>query len=142
MPDIAAQHAGEAAVASFVAEARTMRAKTEAALDALTTTTATASSDDGAVSATVTTTGELTGLSFDPAATGYGRETLATTVLATTRRAQVQAVEQAERRLSDIVGADNPAVAVLRRELAAEHVPQSGPRLVPPEDDEPVPDGD
>jgi DNA-binding protein YbaB len=142
MPDSAARAAGEAAVASFVSEARAMRARTEAALDALTTTRATAASDDGAVSATVTSTGELTGLSFEPAASGYPRDALATTVLATARQAQVQAVEQAEQRLSDIVGADNPAVAVLRRELAIEHGPSSAPRLVPPDDDEPVLDGD
>jgi DNA-binding protein YbaB len=116
---------GEAAVAEFKNKLTALRVRTEAARAALGAASATVTSTDGAVTVSVGAGGVLSELSFGPSAFDRGPHALANTVLTTVRTAKARALEQAEHDLTEIVGADSGAVAVLRRRRAELDVPEA-----------------
>jgi DNA-binding protein YbaB len=123
---------GAAAVAEFKDKLTALHARTEAARAALGAASATVTSTDGAVTVSVGAGGVLNDLSFGPSAFDRGPDALAAAVVATVRTAKVRALEQAEHDLTDIVGADSGAVAVLRRRRAELAGPDAGPEGVAP----------
>ena len=105
-------------MARFAAGARDLRRRTEAARAALHEATATETVADGAVTVTVDADGVLTGLHLAPSAADLGLEALARTVVSATRTGRAAALERAERDVAALVGEDNAAVGVLRRQRA------------------------
>ena len=148
MTDVAMARArGAAAVAGFKDQLTALHARTEAARAALGAASATVTSTDGAVTVSVGAGGVLSDLSFGPSAFDRGPDALAAAVVATVRTAKIRALEQAEHDLTDIVGADSGAVAVLRRRRAELAGPDAGPddvaqsRFLPDEDEDDGYDG-
>ncbi|MCW0213525.1 MAG: YbaB/EbfC family nucleoid-associated protein [Pseudonocardia sp.] len=82
--------AGEAWLADYRRRVEGIRARAERARSRLEGLTATASSPDGAVTATVGPGGTLTGLAFGPAAEGLSRARLAALVLAAAGEARAE----------------------------------------------------
>jgi DNA-binding protein YbaB len=85
---------------------------------------ATATSADGAVTVTVNTSGALQELAFGPPADELPRTRLAATVVATAKRAQVQAAQQLTSVLAPLIGADSEAMKFLREQIPAPELPE------------------
>jgi DNA-binding protein YbaB len=79
----------------------------------------TATSSDGAVTLTVNPTGALLELTIGPRAEELSRVQLAAAILATARRAQAAAAQQAAEVMRPLLGEDSAAMAFLRSPLAA-----------------------
>ena len=111
--------AADAAIADFGAGVREIRERAESARAAMQSASATVSSPDGAVIATVGADGVLTGLSFGAEAASLAHPTLAALVVETSRRAHAAALAEAEQRVAALVGSDTEPVAVLHRDRLA-----------------------
>ncbi|MFC5949791.1 YbaB/EbfC family nucleoid-associated protein [Pseudonocardia lutea] len=81
---------GQAWLADYRRRIEELRGRAERAQAEIAALTATAASPDGAVRATVDSTGALTALTFGPAADGLGRGPLAALVVATTASAAAE----------------------------------------------------
>ena len=77
----------------------------------------TATSPDGAVTVTVTSTGALQGLVLSERAEGMPRDRLAEAVLATARTAHGDAARRATEVVAPLIGDHSAAMAVLRSHL-------------------------
>ncbi len=119
---------GPDAVARFAARARELRQRTEAAKTAILSATATATTGDGAVTATVDTNGVLTGLQLTPSANARGMDELARDILTAAHTGRINALERARQGVVEIVGPDSAAAAVLlRQERELAEPPQAEP---------------
>lgn len=85
---------------------------------------ATATSADGAVTVTVNTSGALQELRFGPRADELPRARLAAAVVATAKRAQVQAAQQLTSVMAPVIGADSDAMKFLREQIPAPELPE------------------
>ncbi|MEU4252323.1 YbaB/EbfC family nucleoid-associated protein [Amycolatopsis sp. NPDC026612] len=85
---------------------------------------ATATSADGAVTVTVNTAGALQELTFGPRADELPRTRLAQVVLATARRAQVDAAQQLAGIMAPVIGEHSEAMEFLREQIPAPAVPE------------------
>jgi DNA-binding protein YbaB len=103
-------------VARFAARARELRQRTEAAKTAILSASATATTGDGAVTATVDANGVLTGLQLTPSASDRGMDELARDILTAARTGRINALELARQDVVEIVGPDSAAAAVLLRQ--------------------------
>jgi DNA-binding protein YbaB len=88
---------------------------------------ATASSADGAVTVTVNTSGALQELTFGPRADELPRARLAASVVATAKRAQVQAAQQLTSVMAPVIGPDSDAMKFLREQIPAPALPEEEP---------------
>ena len=84
---------------------------------------ATATSPDGAVTVTVNTSGALQELTFGPRADELPRARLAASVVATAKRAQVQAAQQLTSVMAPVIGPDSDAMKFLQEQIPAPEVP-------------------
>ncbi|GAB3163523.1 YbaB/EbfC family nucleoid-associated protein [Amycolatopsis stemonae] len=85
---------------------------------------ATATSADGAVTVTVNTGGALQELSFGPRADELSRTRLAAEILATAKRAQVDAAQQLTAVMAPVIGADSDAMKFLQEQIPAPELPE------------------
>ncbi|MEV6825503.1 YbaB/EbfC family nucleoid-associated protein [Amycolatopsis sp. NPDC051102] len=97
---------------------------------------ATATSADGAVTVTVNTAGALQELTFGPRADELPRTRLAQAVLATARRAQVDAAQQLTGIMAPVIGERSEAMEFLKEQIPAPEEPAEEPRRKPPSDDD------
>ncbi len=75
------------------------------------------SSDDGAVTITVSAAGALAGIQFGPAAQSLEPDDLAALVMRTAQLAREQAARQTQQALAPLVGESGPAMDFLRARL-------------------------
>lgn len=94
---------GQAWLADYRRRIEELRGRAELAQAEIAALTATAASPDGAVRATVDSTGALTGLTFGPAADGLGRGALAELVVATTASAAAEVSRRATAALGPLL---------------------------------------
>ena len=118
--------AADAAIASFGKGVQQIRRRGIAARAAMQAATATVTSPDGAVTATVGADGSLSAVTFGPAADSRSRESLATVVVETTRAAHAAALADAQQRVAEIEGVDSEPAEVLARDRAAVLGPPPG----------------
>ncbi|WP_245589660.1 YbaB/EbfC family nucleoid-associated protein [Amycolatopsis balhimycina] len=88
---------------------------------------ATATSPDGAVTVTVNTSGALQELAFGPRADELPRARLAASVVATAKRAQVQAAQQLATVMAPVIGPDSDAMKFLQEQIPAPELPEEQP---------------
>ena len=88
---------------------------------------ASATSADGAVTVTVNTSGALQELTFGPRADELPRARLAASVVATAKRAQVQAAQQLTSVMAPLIGSDSDAMKFLQEQIPAPEVPEEEP---------------
>lgn len=84
-------------------------------------------SGDGAVSVTVNAAGALQQLSFGKRADELPRAQLAALILATARRAQVQAAQQVTSILAPLVGEDSDAMKFVQQQIPVPEEPEDAP---------------
>jgi DNA-binding protein YbaB len=94
---------------------------------------ATATSPDGAVTATVNTAGALQRLEFGARADELPRTALAAAVVATAQRAQAQAAQQLTAIMAPVIGEHSAAMEFLEEQIPApdvpeEQIPDNGPQ--------------
>lgn len=85
---------------------------------------ATATSQDGAVTATVNTAGALQELQFGSRADEMPRAALAAAVLATARRAQAQAAQQLTAIMAPVIGEHSDAMKFLEEQIPEPEIPE------------------
>jgi DNA-binding protein YbaB len=88
---------------------------------------ATATSPDGAVTVTVNTSGALQELTFGPRADELPRARLAASVVATAKRAQVQAAQQLATVMAPVIGPDSDAMKFLQEQIPTPELPEEQP---------------
>ena len=88
---------------------------------------ATATSPDGAVTVTVNTSGALQELRFGPRADELGHARLAAVVVATAKRAQVDAAQQMKGVMAPLIGTDSDAMKFLEEQIPEPEVPDEPP---------------
>ena len=101
------------AVASYRARLDGLRARTMAARAALGSGAAAVTSRDGAVSVTASATGEVTGLSFGPDASGLPLTVLAAVTVRTLQQARLEAMQRTQSAVAEVMGPSSPAVLAL-----------------------------
>ncbi|WP_345384751.1 YbaB/EbfC family nucleoid-associated protein [Pseudonocardia yuanmonensis] len=94
---------GQVWLADYRRRIEELRGRAERAQAEIAALSATAASPDGAVRATVDSTGTLTGLAFGPAADGLGRGLLAELVVATTASAAAEVSRRATAALGPLL---------------------------------------
>ncbi len=94
---------------------------------------ATATSQDGAVTATVNTAGALQELQFGSRADEMPRAALAAAVLATARRAQAQAAQQLTAIMAPVIGENSDAMKFLEEQIPEPEVPEETAPPAPPQ---------
>ncbi|MFF4595818.1 YbaB/EbfC family nucleoid-associated protein [Amycolatopsis sp. NPDC001319] len=92
---------------------------------------ATATSNDGAVTVTVNTSGALQQLSFGPRADEISRSALAAAVVATAHRAQAQAAQQLHAIMAPLIGENSDAMKFLDEQIPTPEVPEEQPPAPP-----------
>lgn len=92
---------------------------------------ATATSNDGAVTVTVNTSGALQQLSFGPRADEISRSALAAAVVATAHRAQAQAAQQLHAIMAPLIGENSDAMKFLDEQIPTPEVPEETPPAQP-----------
>jgi DNA-binding protein YbaB len=92
---------------------------------------ATATSPDGAVTVTVNTSGALQELTFGPRADELPRARLAASVVATAKRAQVQAAQQLTSVMAPVIGPDSDAMKFLQEQIPTPELPEEEPPAPP-----------
>ena len=101
---------------------------------------ATVTSADGAVTVTVNTSGALQELTFGPRADELPRARLAQAVLATAKRAQLDAARQLTAVMAPVIGADSDAMKFLQEQIPEPELPAEEahrePRRNPAADDD------
>lgn len=111
---------GEEWLASYRERLREFGARAAQAQQALAGVSATATSRDGSVTATVDRTGALQRLVLSERTGTMTRVQLAAAVVDTARRAQVEAGRQATEAVAPLVGGHGEAMRVLRSHLPSE----------------------
>lgn len=93
--------------------------------------TGSATSQDGAVTMTVSAAGALVDLSFGAEAEGMPRARLAALVMATSRRAQAQATQRITEIMAPIIGDNSDAMRFLNEQVPQVEVPDEPPPAPP-----------
>ncbi len=93
---------------------------------------ATATSADGAVTVTVNTSGALQELSFGPRAGELGNARLAAAVVATAKRAQVEAAQQMKGVMAPLIGTESDAMKFLEEQIPEPEIQEEPPVPGPP----------
>ncbi|SDJ27995.1 YbaB/EbfC DNA-binding family protein [Actinokineospora alba] len=93
--------------------------------------TGSATSQDGAVTVTVSAAGALVDLSFGAEAEGMPRARLAALVMATARRAQAQATQRITEIMAPIIGDNTDAMRFLHEQVPPVVVPDEPPPAAP-----------
>ncbi|OAP23685.1 Nucleoid-associated protein YbaB [Amycolatopsis sp. M39] len=110
-----------------------IRQRAAAAQEQLKHVSATATSQDGAVTATVNTAGALQELQFGSRADEMPRAALAAAVLATARRAQAQAAQQLTAIMAPVIGENSDAMKFLEEQIPEPEVPEETPPPAAPQ---------
>jgi DNA-binding protein YbaB len=104
-------------MSSYLAEVEVLAQKAEQAKKQLKQLTGSLTSGDGAVSVTVNAAGALQNLTFGPKADEMPRAQLASLVLSTARRAQIQAAQQVTSILAPLVGENSDAMRFVQEQI-------------------------
>lgn len=104
-------------MSSYLQEVEVLAQKAEEAKKQLRQLAGSLTSGDGAVSVTVNAAGALQSLSFGPKADEMPRAQLASLVLATARRAQIQAAQQVTSILAPLVGENSDAMRFVQEQI-------------------------
>jgi DNA-binding protein YbaB len=130
-------------LSSYLREVEALAGRAEEAKKQLKQLTGSLTSGDGAVTVTVNAAGALQNLTFGPRADDLPKERLASLILATARRAQIQAAQQVTSILAPIVGEDSDAMRFVQRQIPVPEEPEdtwstSQPAQAPPTTPPPV----
>ena len=111
---------GEQFIADYQRRVADVAAQAQTARTRIANVHGTETSSDGAVTATVNVQGGLESLRFGPSAAAMDLDTLATTIVATSRKARVRAARAAADALEPLLGADSAAMAEVRSRIPTE----------------------
>jgi DNA-binding protein YbaB len=130
-------------VATYEREVGDLAARAEEAKERIKQLIGTATSQDGAVTVTVSGGGALRSISFGPRADELPRERLAAEIMATARQAQGTASQQILEIMSPLLGDDSDAMRFVREQIPEpvepeEEVRESYPGLQPFDDEPPA----
>ncbi|MEV6897553.1 YbaB/EbfC family nucleoid-associated protein [Amycolatopsis sp. NPDC051372] len=123
-PRVVVENNGRAAENADIAEIGQRAAEAQERLKRV---AATATSNDGAVTVTVNTSGALQQLSFGPRAEEISRSALAAAVVATAHRAQAQAAQQLHAIMAPLIGENSDAMKFLDEQIPTPEVPEEQP---------------
>jgi DNA-binding protein YbaB len=118
-------------IASYQREVADITAKAEEAKEQIKNLTGTATSQDGAVTVTVSGAGALLDVSFGSEADGLPRAQLASSIMATARRAQAQASQRILDIMGSLVGEESDAMNFVREQIPS---PEEPDEPEPPEE--------
>ena len=111
-------------LSSYLQEVDALAKKAEEAKKQLKELSGSLTSGDGAVTLTVNAAGALQSLSFGAKADDMPKAQLATLILSTARRAQIQAAQQVTSILAPIVGEDSDAMRFVQEQIPVPEEPQ------------------
>jgi DNA-binding protein YbaB len=114
-------------MSSYVQEVEALAAKAETAKKQLKQLTGALTSGDGAVSLTVNAAGALQSLTFGPRADDMPKAVLASLILSTARRAQINAAQQVTSILAPLVGEDSDAMRFVQEQIPVPSEPDDVP---------------
>jgi DNA-binding protein YbaB len=114
-------------MSDYLQEVEVLAQKAEQAKKQLKALAGTLTTGDGAVCLTVNAAGALQSLSFGPKADELPRAQLASLVLSTARRAQIQAAQQVTSILAPLVGENSDAMRFVREQIPVPPEPQDAP---------------
>lgn len=120
-------------MSSYLQEVEALARKAETAKQQLKQLTGSLTSGDGAVSLTVNAAGALQSLSFGPKADDLPKARLATLILSTARRAQIQAAQQVTSILAPLVGEDSDAMRFVQEQIPIPAEPEDDPATSEPQ---------
>lgn len=124
-------------LSSYLREVDALAGRAEEAKKQLKQLSGSLTSGDGAVTVTVNAAGALQNLTFGPRADDLPKARLASLILATARRAQIQAAQQVTSILAPIVGENSDAMRFVQRQIPVPEEPDgtwatSEPAQAPP----------
>jgi DNA-binding protein YbaB len=111
-------------LSSYLQEVDALAKKAEEAKKQLKELSGSLTSGDGAVTLTVNAAGALQSLSFGARADDMPKAQLASLILSTARRAQIQAAQQVTSILAPIVGEDSDAMRFVQEQIPVPEEPQ------------------
>lgn len=114
---------GQQFIADYQQRVADVAAQAQAARVRMANVHGTETSDNGAVTVTVNVQGALESLRFGPSAASMDFELLASTIVATSRKARVRAAREAADALEPLLGADSAAMAAVRSHIPTEAPP-------------------
>jgi DNA-binding protein YbaB len=114
-------------MSAYLQEVEALKRKADTAKQQLKQLVGTLTSGDGAVSLTVNAAGALQSLSFGPKADDLPKPQLAALILATARRAQIQAAQQVTSILAPLVGEDSDAMRFVQEQIPIPAEPDADP---------------
>jgi DNA-binding protein YbaB len=120
-------------MSSYLQEVEALARKAETAKQQLKQLVGALTSSDGAVSLTVNAAGALQSLSFGPKADDLPKAQLAALILATARRAQIQAAQQVTSILAPVVGEDSDAMRFVQEQIPVPAEPDDDPGTSEPQ---------
>src|SRR5215475_7678695 len=112
-------------MSSYMQEVEVLAAKAEEAKKQLKQLAGSLTSGDGAVTLTVNAAGALQSLSFGPRADEMSKAQLASLILSTARRAQMQAAQQVTAILAPIVGENSDAMRFVQEQIPVPEEPET-----------------
>lgn len=111
---------GQQFIADYQQRVADVAAQAQAARARIANVHGTETSNDGSVTVTVNVQGGLESLRFGPSAASLDFEVLASTIVATSRKARVRAAREAADALEPLLGADSAAMAEVRSRIPTE----------------------
>lgn len=120
-------------MSSYLQEVEALAQKAETAKQQLKQLAGSLTSGDGAVSLTVNAAGALQSLSFGPRADDLPKSQLASLILSTARRAQIQAAQKVTSILAPLVGEDSDAMRFVQEQIPVPAEPDDDPTTSEPQ---------
>ncbi len=120
-------------MSSYLREVEALAKKAETAKQQLKQLAGSLTSGDGAVSLTVNAAGALRSLSFGPRADELPKAQLASLILATARRAQIEAAQKVTSILAPLVGEDSDAMRFVQEQIPVPVEPDEDPTTSEPQ---------
>lgn len=120
-------------MSSYMQEVEVLARKAEEAKKQLKQLAGSLTSSDGAVTLTVNAAGALQSLSFGPRADEMSKAQLASLILSTARRAQMQAAQQVTAILAPIVGENSDAMRFVQEQIPVPEEPETPPAASQPQ---------
>jgi DNA-binding protein YbaB len=120
-------------MSEYLHEVEALAKKAETAKQQLKQLAGSLTSGDGAVTLTVNAAGALQSLSFGPKADDLPKTQLAALILATARRAQIQAAQKVTSILAPLVGEDSDAMRFVQEQIPVPAEPDEDPTTSEPQ---------
>jgi DNA-binding protein YbaB len=125
-------------MSSYLQEVEVLAQQAETAKQQLKQLSGSLTSGDGAVSLTVNAAGALQSLSFGPKADSLPKTQLASLILSTARRAQIEAARQVTSILAPLVGEDSDAMRFVQEQIPVPAEPDDDPTTSEPQQSPPA----